>query len=139
MKLSVVHIGNKGEGGSVGYRSEVAFKCTPEAHNILLSAADMNKDLKEFLLECENVEIVNGEFGDPDLKRNTDGAYYWSYVKWYESYPCISAFESIMSLLDEMALEVEYGFIRLGEDFDDHEMRGDPGNFDMYINRSIEL
>lgn len=139
MKLSVVHIGNKGEGGSVGYRSEVAFKCTPEAHNILLSTAEMNKDLREFLLECENVEIVNGEFGDPDLKRDTDGAYYWSYVKWYESYPCISAFESIMSLLDEMALDSEYGFIRLGEDFDDHEMRGDPSEFEMFINRSIEL
>ena len=123
----------------MGYRSEVAFKCTPEAHNILLSAAEMNKHLKELLLECENVEIVNGEFGDPDLKRDTDGAYYWSYVKWYESYSDVSAFESIMDLLDEMALDGEYGFIRLGEDFDDHELRGDPGEFGMYINRSIEL
>ena len=139
MKLSVVHIGKQGTGGSVGYRSEVAFKCTPEAHNILLSAAEMNKDLKELLLECENVEIANGEFGDPDLKRDTEGAYYWSYLKWYESYSDVSAFESIMDLLDEMALDGDYGFIRLGEDFDDHELRGDPGQFEMYINRSIEL
>ena len=139
LKQSVVHIGKQGTGGSVGYRSEVAFKCTPEAHNILLSAAEMNKDLKELLLECENVEIANGEFGDPDLKRDTEGAYYWSYLKWYESYSDVSAFESIMDLLDEMALDGDYGFIRLGEDFDDHELRGDPGQFEMYINRSIEL
>ena len=123
----------------MGYRSEVAFKCTAEAHNILLSAAEMNKDLKEFLLECENVELVNGEFGDPDLKRDTDGAYYWSYIKWYETYPCISALVGVMDLLDEMCLDGHYGLIRLGEEYDDYEMRGDPSEFDMYINRSIEL
>ena len=116
----------------MGYRSEVAFKCTPEAHNILLSAAELNKDLQD-LLKANDKESCSSYTNDEE------GFYFWEYVKWYESYSDVSAFESIMDLLDEMALDSEYGFIRLGEDFDDHELRGDPGEFGMYINRSIEL
>jgi hypothetical protein len=132
LKQSVVHIGKQGTGGSVGYRSEVAFKCSEEAHKVLLSAAELNKDLQD-LLKASDRESCSSYNNDEE------GFYYWEYVKWYESYSDVSAFERIMDLLDEMALDGEYGFIRLGEDFDDHELRGDPGEFGMYINRSIEL
>lgn len=123
----------------MGYRSEVAFKCTPEAHNILLAVADFEPTLKEMLKECENVEVFGGEFQDPDMKPNTPGAYFWSHTKWYETYKEISTFETVMQLLENMGLEQEFGFIRIGEELDDYEMRGDSSAHNMYIHRSIEL
>lgn len=135
MKFSVVHINNKG--GTVGYRSEVAFKCTPEANEVIIAAAELDEGLKKMLKECDNKELWGGE--EPTFEPGSGGCYYWSGVKWYEGYADVDAFERIMSMLENMCLEAEFGFIRLGEDYDDQDMRGDPGQFDMYINRSIEL
>lgn len=135
MKFSVVHINNKG--GTVGYRSEVAFKCTPEANEVIIAAAELDEGLKKMLKECDNTELWGKE--EPTFEPGSGGCYYWNGIKWYEGYKDVDAFERIMSLLENMGLDAEFGFIRLGEDYDDQDMRGDPGQFDMYINRSIEL
>ena len=122
----------------MGYRSEVAFKCTPEANEVIIAAAELDKDLKKMLEQCDNSELWSRR-DCVIFEPGSEGCYYWSDIKWYEGYKEVDAIERIMSLLENMCLEAEFGFIRLGEDYDDHDMRGDPGQFDMYINRSIEL
>ena len=32
-----------------------------------------------------------------------------------------------------------YGFVRIGEETDDNEMKGDASAFDLYVNRSIDI
>ena len=44
-----------------------------------------------------------------------------------------------MEMLDAQGLEDLYGFIRIGEETDDIEQRGAPYEFDLYVNRSIEI
>lgn len=68
-------------------------------------------------------------------------------VKWYSDYPEIWELEDWMSRMDAMVGEAVggvviedelYGFIRLGEEFEDVERRGDPDKFGMWVNRMIE-
>ena len=48
-------------------------------------------------------------------------------------------FNRLMEMLDAYGLDDFYGFIRIGEETDDIEQRGVPYEYDMYINRSIEI
>ena len=137
LRHSVIHINNKG--GSVGYRSDVAFACTEEIHEIVIAAAEMNKEFKEFLMADDLWRGVNDEIPSTVLKSGTEGRYFWQGVKYYDGHACVDALNGIMSLLDDLGRDCEYGFIKLGEEMDDNEMQGDPGSFDLWINRSIEV
>ena len=45
----------------MGYRSDVAFACTEEVHEIVIAAAEMNKEFKEFLMADDLWRGVNDE------------------------------------------------------------------------------
>ena len=115
----------------MGYRSDVAFACDPIVKDIVKTVAEWDKELKE-LLSC----------GD-DMSIDDCGRWLFSDVKWYESYPDVQIVENIMTMLDNVDIDGfaydAYGFIRLGEEMDDNEMRGDTSAFDLYINRSIDI
>ena len=64
---------------------------------------------------------------------------YFEHLKWYEGYHDVDMFNRLMEHLDANGLDDFYGFIRIGEETDDIEQRGAPYEFDMYINRSIEI
>ena len=64
---------------------------------------------------------------------------YFESVKWYEGYHEVDMFNRLMEMLDANGLDDFYGFIRIGEETDDIEQRGVPYEYDMYINRSIEI
>ena len=128
LRHSVIHIDNRG--GSVGYRSQVAFACTKEVHEIVIAAAEMNKEFKEFLMADD---LCTG------MITGTEGRYFWEGVKYYDGHTCVDALNGIMGFLDDLGRDGEYGFIKLGEEMDDNEMMGDPSSFDLWVNRSIEV
>ena len=137
LRHSVIHINNRG--GSVGYRSDVAFACTEEVHEIVIAAAEMNKEFKEFLMADDLWRGVNDEIPSNVLKSGTEGRYFWQSIKYYDGFPACEALNGIMGFLDDLGRDAEYGFIKLGEEMDDNELLGDPAAFDLYINRSIEV
>ena len=137
LRHSVIHINNRG--GSVSYRSDVAFACTEEVHEIVIAAAEMNKELKEFLMADDLWRGVNDEIPSTVLKSGTEGRYFWQSVKYYDGDTACDALNGIMGFLDDIGRDAEYGFIKLGEEMDDNEAKGDPGSFDLWINRSIEV
>ena len=60
-------------------------------------------------------------------------------VKWYEGYHDVDMFNRLMEHLEAHGLEDLYGFVRIGEELDDVEMRGCTYEFDLGINRSIDI
>ena len=68
-----------------------------------------------------------------DAGADYEGKLYWDYVKWYDGYDEVGFIEEFLeSIPDE-----DYRFIRLGEDSDDNEERGEYFDSDIYISRSI--
>ena len=115
----------------MGYRSDVGFACDPIIKQVVETMAEWDIEFKE-LLQC-------GE----DLSCDDFGRWRFESVKWYDSFPDVQIVENIMTMCDNVdtsGLSYEtYGFIRLGEDHDDSETRGDTCAFDLYINRSIDI
>ena len=112
----------------MGYRSDVGFGCDPILKDILKTVTEWDKETKEFL-----------EYGD-DLSSDDHGRWSWNYVKWYETYPEIQVLENLMCFAENSSLDYDsYGFIRIGEEIDDIEMKGCPSTFDIYVSRSIDI
>ena len=109
----------------MGYRSEVVIKFSEEAAKVVRAARDMCPVLKGLLDDNEAHEAN----GDPDKVE----VLYFSHIKWYENYEEIIAMEQ---LLDQL-YEEDFGFMRVGEDREDIETRGEPWEYDIYLNRSI--
>ena len=113
----------------MGYRRDVGFACTPMVKQVIEQMCEWDLDLKE-LFQCAS---------DCSSLRNDDGRWFWEHVKWYEDYPDIQIMENLMAALDSSALYDLYGMIRIGEEQDDIETKGTPYEFDMYVNRSIDI
>ena len=131
MKLSVVHISNKG--GTVGYRSDVGWACDPAVAEVIDAVLELNP--KESNSDLHSL-IDHGQCGIGGAR--TDRLYF-DHVKWYEGYNDVDVFNRLMEMLDAHGLEDLYGLIRIGEETDDIEQRGATYEFDLYVNRSIEI
>ena len=133
----------------MGYRSEVLLYVGPEV-------------MPQFMVtmaKCQEARELC--FGDADRMVKDYGdvkgsfLFKWGWLKWYDSFPCVSAIEDFMDWCDgediptdeqnadgealtQHAAEV-YRFIRIGEEMDDSEQRGDAFWGDICINRSIEF
>ena len=115
----------------MGYRSDVGFACDPIIKQVVETMAEWDSEFKE-LLQC----------GDA-LSYDDYGRWRFESVKWYDSFPDVQIVENIMTMCDNTDITglcyETYGFIRLGEEHDDNETRGDTCAFDLYINRSIDI
>ena len=115
----------------MGYRSDVGFACDPIIKQVVETVAEWDKELKD---------LIN--YAD-DMSSDGYGRWLFSDVKWYESYPDVQIIENIMTMCDNADINGlcydSYGFVRLGEELDDTEMRGDTCSFDLYVNRSIDI
>ena len=133
----------------MGYRSEVVLAIAPEA-------------APAFMAMCAKYPKVNAFcFRDADYKASGheeegDWIFKWDSIKWYVSYEEISEVESFMRAMEDGDLSVygekgqpkgdhdnsiwdeHYKFIRLGEDTEDCENRGQ-GFPDIYITRGISF
>jgi len=61
-------------------------------------------------------------------------------VKWYDSYPDVRDFQSMLEDISDME-GLNYEFMRVGEDYDDIEQnqRGDDLQYHISVSRSIEV
>ena len=115
----------------MGYRSDVGFACDPIIKQVIETMVEWDKELKELI-----------EYGD-DLSNDNFGRWKFESVKWYESFPDVQVIENIMVMCDNADINGlcydSYGFVRIGEELDDIEMKGEPATFDLYVDRSLDI
>ena len=115
----------------MGYRSDVGFACDPIIKQVIETVAEWDKEFKELL-----------DYGD-DMSANHFGRWRFDHAKWYDSFSDIQIMENIMTMCDNVDISGlaydSYGFIRIGEEVEDVEMKGDPSAFDLWVNRSIDI
>jgi len=133
----------------MGYRSEVVLYVGPEV-------------MPQFMVTMAKCQAARELcFGDADehIKdyRDEKGSmlFKWGWLKWYDSFPCVQAIEDFMDWCEGEDIpmgekdtegkeitrhgEEFFKFIRIGEEMDDNEQRGDAMWGDICINRSIEF
>lgn len=121
----------------MGYRSEIAIA--------------IHKDvIGEFLTFLKTTKVMHEIFGKYGftLDKDFQGEGHWlfteSQIKWYtmmeDDYPEVDAFEKFFALMDEdEKTEDKYRFVRIGEELDDIERRGDWYDSDLHVRREIAV
>lgn len=105
----------------MGYRSDVALALTGkgvEQVRLALASPETSASAREQvtqLLDCaekHHTEADGSEF------------WFWGQIKWYtnwpEDYAAVYFIDTVLSRLDEE----EFYFVRIGEEYDDNEIRG---------------
>lgn len=118
----------------MGYRSQVAF------------ALDKGLYLKYHMLMQKFPKTLS-----TGKRLEHENAYYWFFDDWkwypnYEEVKCIEDFIDTLEkesdqnseLIQEKDAYVGYGFLRIGEDIEDIEMRGDSYDYALWIQREID-
>ena len=105
----------------MGYRSQVALALCSEADELLQANAKWIPELAELIKDNES---------------DAEERYFWSSIKWYDSFPEIEAMNSFMAFLEHH--DWQFGFIRLGEEEEDIEKMGQPAEYDLFVARAIE-
>ena len=133
----------------MGYRSEVVLYVGPEV-------------MPQFMVTMAKCQAARELcFGDADQTVKDYGKvkgsllFKWDWLKWYDTFPCVEALTDFMDWCDgeevptgekdeegkdktDHATEF-FKFIRIGEEMDDNEQRGDAFWGDINISRSIEF
>ena len=122
----------------MGYRSDVAIAI----HK------DLQGDFLTFLNTEKLMAQIFGDMSDFNLDKDYQGEGHWLFtadqIKWYtdwdDFYAHITMFEKFMDAMDEkFDHDAKYRFIRIGEEIDDVERRGDWYASDIYVRRSIQV
>ena len=122
----------------MGYRSDVAIAI----HK------DLQGDFLTFLNTEKLAHEIFGDHSDFDLDKDYQGEGHWLFtanqIKWYagwdEFYAHITMFEKFMDAMEEVVEKREkYRFIRIGEEIEDIEYRGDWYHSDLYVKREIQV
>jgi len=111
----------------MGYRSQIYLGVNDTAMESLLNMCSTHQQAYSLLFESFTPQ-------------KTKHGVFWelSSLKWYESFPCVSAIEEWMvEMTDER--EDEYGFFRMGEEFGDTEERGNSEHFHFYPCQHVEV
>lgn len=115
----------------MGYRSDVALALTSKGV-LEMNMAIANLDVPTHVLVTDFLDSTDRHAFDIDSKSE---AYCWDGVKWYYSEPDIDFFDNFMRNLDHE----DYRFIRIGDEYDDTEVRGGftENPFDIELARGI--
>ena len=121
----------------MGYRSDVAIAI----HK------DLQGDFLTFLNTEKLMSEIFGDHSDFDLDKNYQGDGHWLFtadqIKWYatwEEFADIQMFEKFMDAMEEDVEKREkFRFLRIGEEIEDIEYRGDWYASDIYVRRSIQV
>ena len=121
----------------MGYRSDVVLAVSKKAMPYFMATVTTVPDGMALCFE-ENTTIEQ-DYCD----EQGSILFHWDSIKWYDSYAGIHAIEKFMDEMDsisfsdkESGLDMEYRFVRVGEDYDDVQVRG--YGFD-HINFSREI
>ena len=118
----------------MGYRSDVGWACDPAVAEVIDAVLELNPKQ-----DNSDVHSLIDMGRDSHWGSDRTDRLFFEHVKWYEGYHDVDMFNRLMEMLDAYGLDEFYGFIRIGEETDDIEQRGSPYEYDMYINRSIEI
>jgi len=118
----------------MGYRSDVGFACDPAVAEVIGAVLELNP--KESNSDLHSL-VDHGRDKHRGFERLD--RLFFEHVKWYENYEDVGMFNKLMSFLETHDMCDLYGFIRIGEDYDDIETQGTPYEFDMGICRSIDI
>ena len=121
----------------MGYRSDVAIAIHKDLHGELLTFLNTEKLMAE----------IFGDMSDFHLDKDYQGEGHWLFtaddIKWYASfddYADIQMFEKFMDAMEEVVEKREkYRFIRIGEEIEDIEYRGDWYDSDIHVKREIQV
>ena len=121
----------------MGYRSDVAIAI----HK------DLQGDFLTFLNTEELMAHIFGDMSDFQLDKDYQGEGHWlftaSSIKWYatfDDYADIQMFEKFMDAMEEEEEKREkYRFLRIGEELEDIEYRGDWWESELYVKREIQV
>ncbi len=106
----------------MGYRSDVAIGLTKEA--------DVQLRLSDKKLAIQVLDEA-----DDTSKYENHTNYFLEGVKWYQGYPDV---DQVMEFLDSLHHD-EFGFIRIGENDDDIDIKGDPYEYGIELNRHLSI
>ena len=118
----------------MGYRSDVGWACDPAVAEVISAVLELNP--KESNGDLHAL-VDDGRDRHRGFER-IDRLFFES-VKWYDGFHDVDMFNRLMEHLDANGLEDFYGFVRVGEEMDDNEMRGVPYEYDLGIHRSVEI
>ena len=108
----------------MGYRSHVMLELAKEQNDIFQALYTSKfPDDATWLFSC----IEN--FDDEATLYNFD------YIKWYDTYPEVSFVEHFLNTLHFE----DYHFVRVGEEPDDTEEKGDSEYYNLYIRREVSI
>jgi len=105
----------------MGYRSDVAISFSKDT-------------VTKIILENQK---VYEELCTWDVKQETaNNIYFLDYfIKWYEEYPKVILINEYLDILSED----DFGFLRIGEDYNDYEEKGTPYNFGLEFKRDFYI
>ncbi len=111
----------------MGYRSDVVIVTKIE-----------NEELVKLLQEDEEAAEEQYFFSMKDYNGKHMECFFtrYDYVKWYEAYPCVAKIESAMRKIED---DESFGFMRVGEDYNDVEVMGCPYDFNIQLSRTIDI
>ena len=121
----------------MGYRSEVAIAIHKDLHG----------DFLTFLNTEELMAQIFGDMSDFRLDKDYQGEGHWLFtansIKWYatfDDYADIQMFEKFMDAMEEEEEKREkYRFLRIGEELEDIEYRGDWWESELFVRREIQV
>lgn len=119
----------------MGYRSEVGLVLTRAGVDVLnkkLAGPEVSEETRkevESLLAYAAYHYIDSDSGAE--------VWLWDWIKWYPDYQDIALLGALMNELEDE----DYRFIRIGEEYDDTEVRGGfwENPFGLELNRSIAL
>ena len=97
----------------MGYRSDVAIAMTKKAAELLKTKLAEATPDQRYLLDNPDLYEVDS--------KTEEALWRWHYVKWYEEFAEVAFIDNVLKELSDD----DYLFIRLGENYDDIELRGD--------------
>lgn len=113
----------------MGYRSNVALALTSDAAKVLRALCEHETDIRSLIDDAD--EKIGWGSTESDVVKLM-----WQNIKWYTDYDIgIQALQAFLDNTDE----IEWYFLRLGEEPDDVQTEGGFWESDIYIQRTIVL
>ena len=121
----------------MGYRSDVAIAIHKDLHGEFLTFLKTEKLMSE----------IFGDMSDFTLDKDFQGEGHWLFtcnsIKWYTTFnefEDIQLFENFMDAMEEVVEKREkYRFVRIGEEIEDIEYRGDWWESEIHVKREIQV
>ena len=119
----------------MGYRSDVGLALTqPAVHTLHQKLNALDKNSEAFSVVSDFLVYADKHLEDADSGAEV---YLWEGIKWYEEFSDVGFIENLLTELDWS----DFLFIRIGEDWNDIDVRGNfwDNPFDLGISRSITI